>query len=89
VWQIARTPGTRAPVRVYLARLDATEMHLRMRQGDFSMAEKWQSGNLSSNLYEMGMQAALDIRQGETPRAIELGKKIIESAARAAGCATR
>jgi len=35
VRQAARTPGTRAPVRDYLARLDATEMHLRMRQGKF------------------------------------------------------
>jgi len=46
------------------------------------MAEKWQPGNLAGNLYEMGMQAALDIRRGETPRAIELGRKIIESAAK-------
>lgn len=82
VRQMARTPGARAPVRDYLARLDSTEMHLRMRQGDFSMAENWQPGNLSGSLYEMGMQAALDIWQGEATRAIELSRKIIKNASK-------
>ena len=80
VQQMARTPGALAPIKDFLARIESTERHMRMRQGDFSMAEKWQPGNLSSNIYEMDTQAVIDILNGEAARAIELGKKILEIA---------
>jgi LuxR family maltose regulon positive regulatory protein len=80
VRQIARAVDTRAPIKDYLAQIDLTEMYLRMHMGDFSLADKWQPGNLSGNIYELNLQTLLDIQHGETARAIELAKKILEIA---------
>jgi len=77
VHQMARAAGTRAPVKDYLDRIDSTEMQLRMRQGDFSMAEKWQWGDSSDDPYALRVQAAVDIQHGETIRPIETCKKIL------------
>jgi LuxR family maltose regulon positive regulatory protein len=82
VRQMARFAETRAPVRNYLARIDSAEMHLRMHQGDFSMAEKWRPESLAENIYEMRLQAFLEIHNGETAQAIELGQKILEIASK-------
>jgi LuxR family transcriptional regulator, maltose regulon positive regulatory protein len=82
VRQLARATDNRAPIRDYQAHIDLIEIYLRMHMGDFSMAEKWQPGNLSGNIYEMNLQALIDIQHGETAPAIELAKKILETAAK-------
>jgi LuxR family maltose regulon positive regulatory protein len=82
VQQMNRTPGALAPVQDYLGRIESVERHLRMRQGDFSMATQRQPEYDSTNIYEMDSQSVLDILHGQPARAIELGHQILETAAR-------